>query len=89
MQQNVDEWSKIAHNFNEKSNFLYLDAINGKHTGIQSPANNGSEYFDYKETFGIVLMALVEKQTIIYLYSLFSFFIYYGIKFQLKIIDNI
>lgn len=75
MQQNVDEWSKIAHDFNEKSNFLYLNAINGKHTGIQSPANNGLEYFDYKETFGIVLMALVEKQTIIYIVCFLSLYI--------------
>jgi len=34
--------------------------MDGKHVVLQSPFNSGSEFFNYKSTFSIVLFALVD-----------------------------
>ncbi|KAJ4922211.1 hypothetical protein JOQ06_026119 [Pogonophryne albipinna] len=56
-----DTWKEVAQCFWEKLNFPNcLGAIDGKHIVIQAPPLSGSQYFNYKKTFSIVLMGLVD-----------------------------
>lgn len=51
---------KVAERYNSKWNFPQcLGAIEGKHV-LQAPINTGTEYFNYKGTFSIVLLAVVD-----------------------------
>ncbi|XP_050316046.1 uncharacterized protein LOC126750463 [Anthonomus grandis grandis] len=52
------EWMKIANGFQYYWNFPHcLVTIDGKHIVLQAPFNSESEYFNYKKSFSIVLMA--------------------------------
>ena len=57
------EWKAIANQFYTKWQFPHcIGALDGKHVIIQPPANSGSYFFNYKHTFSIVLMALVDAE---------------------------
>ncbi|KAJ8914354.1 hypothetical protein NQ315_011342 [Exocentrus adspersus] len=53
----IYEWLKIENGFNKKFPHC-LGAIDGKHIVIQAPMNSGSEYYNYKKSFSIVLLAV-------------------------------
>lgn len=56
-----EEWLRHANKFEETWNFPHcLGAMDGKHVVLQAPFGSGSEYFNYKSFFSIVLFALVD-----------------------------
>lgn len=65
-----NEWKVVVHHFADKWNFPHcFGAMDGKHCRIDPPLKSGSLYYNYKETFSIVLLALVDAELrFIYIY---------------------
>ena len=61
MPSTAEEWKKISDEFEEMWNFPHcIGAIDGKHVLIQVPIKSGSDFYNYKSQFSIVLLALVD-----------------------------
>lgn len=56
-----NDWDSIIHGFNSSWNFPNcFGAIDGKHIIIECPANSGSNFYNYKGSFSVVLLAMVD-----------------------------
>lgn len=58
--ESPEQWLAIEEGFRKKFPRC-VGAIDGKHIVIKCPAHSGSEYYNYKGTYSIVLMALVDS----------------------------
>ena len=58
-----NEWKAIANGFEIKANFPHcLGAVDGKHIRVVKPDQSGSMYFNYKDYFSFVLLAVVDAE---------------------------
>lgn len=58
--QTEEEWRNISDKWLEKWNFPHvIGAIDGKHIAMRAPANSGSDYYNYKDYFSVILLAVV------------------------------
>lgn len=60
MPSSPEEWLAVEKEFGIKFPHC-IGAIDGKHIVLQCPANTGSDHYNYKNSFSIVLMALVSS----------------------------
>lgn len=61
--QTENEWKELAAGFNEKWNFPHcIGALDGKHIICKAPGKSGSSFYNYKGSFSVVLMALVDSK---------------------------
>ena len=58
---NPEVWKKIEERFRNRWNVPQtVGTLNGKHIAVKKPKKSGSEYFNYKGYFSMVLLALVD-----------------------------
>ena len=61
--QSEQDWKEISAKFYEEWDFPNcLGALDGKHVAIECPGFSGSEYYNYKGFFSIVLMAICDAR---------------------------
>lgn len=57
----TEKWENISNGFYQKWNMPNcVGALDGKHVNIFAPKHSGSAFFNYKASFSIVLMAVVD-----------------------------
>lgn len=58
-----EQWEKIALHFEKVANFPHcIGAVDGKHIRIICPYKSGSMFYNYKEYYSVVLMAIADSQ---------------------------
>lgn len=57
----TEEWKEVATAFEQRWGYPHcIGAVDGKHVKLQAPSNSGSLFFNYKNTFSLVLMAIAD-----------------------------
>lgn len=57
----TEDWEQIAKDFETRANFPNcIGALDGKHIRVMGPDGSGSQFFNYKNYFSSVLLALVD-----------------------------
>ncbi|KAE8743226.1 hypothetical protein FOCC_FOCC011161 [Frankliniella occidentalis] len=58
-----EEWRAVAADYGSRWNYFNcVGAMDGKHVRIDPPIQSGSMFYNYKENFSIVLLAIVDAQ---------------------------
>lgn len=61
--QTENEWRVIAYDFRERWNFHHvIGAMDEKHCVIDPLIRSGSMFYNYKESYSVVLLALINAQ---------------------------
>lgn len=61
MPSSEEEWLRISEEFERQWDFPHaLAAMDGKHIMLQAPFHSGTEFYNYKTFFSIVMLALVD-----------------------------
>lgn len=61
-QPTIEDWKKISDKFQVRANFPHcVGAVDGKHIRVVKPSHTGSNFFNYKKYFSIVLMAVADS----------------------------
>jgi len=56
-------WEQISNGFQSRANFPHcIGAVDGKHIRVKKLSNSGSMYFNYKDYFSIILLAVVDSE---------------------------
>ncbi|XP_069619986.1 uncharacterized protein [Ranitomeya imitator] len=56
------DWQKIARGFQDNCDFPNcIRAVDGKHIRVRKPPNSGSQFYNYKQFFSVVLLAVVDS----------------------------
>ncbi|XP_069582791.1 uncharacterized protein [Ranitomeya imitator] len=61
-EQKQADWLKIALGFQDTCDFpKCIGAVDGKHIRVRKPPNSGSQFYNYKQFFSVVLLAVVDS----------------------------
>ncbi|XP_075711692.1 uncharacterized protein LOC142748488 [Rhinoderma darwinii] len=61
-QPKAEDWLRIAEGFYQSAQFPNcVGALDGKHIRVQKPPHSGCLYFNYKQYFSVVLLALADS----------------------------
>ncbi|XP_022166114.1 protein ALP1-like, partial [Myzus persicae] len=57
----TEDWLQISKSFYEKTQFPNcVGAVDGKHVRLECPKNSGSQYFNYKHFYSLILLAICD-----------------------------